>query len=83
MPNGRPMAYSSTIGLEKEKNPQLNAKTSKDGFVASRSQRDATLKAPRLLLQSLQVNIDAGRLPKPEDNGQPYLKVPISPKKSI
>jgi len=78
-PGGRELLYESTIGREKAENPQLNANTSKEEFVAMRESRDATLKSPRLLLQSLQVNIDAGHLPKAEDNGCSYLKVPIRP----
>ena len=42
-----------------------------------RNGRDSGLKSPRLLLQSLQVNIDAGQLPGAEDNGSRYLKIPI------
>ncbi|MEK9726789.1 MAG: MBL fold metallo-hydrolase [Candidatus Margulisiibacteriota bacterium] len=79
-PEGREVLYESSIGLEKEKNPQLSKNTSKEAFVQFRDARDATLKSPRLLLQSLQVNIDAGHLPRPEDNGESYLKVPLRPK---
>ncbi|MGC6366701.1 MAG: MBL fold metallo-hydrolase [Candidatus Marinamargulisbacteria bacterium] len=78
-PNGRAVQYESTIGLEKSKNPQLGADTTKDEFISFRDGRDATLKSPRLLLQSLQVNIDAGHLPPPEDNGSSYLKMPLRP----
>lgn len=46
-------------------------------FVAMRMKRDATLVAPVLLLPSVQVNIRAGRLPPPDDNGQSYLKIPV------
>jgi len=46
-------------------------------FVAMREARDATLSAPVLLLPALQVNIRAGRLPDPEDNGRRYLKIPL------
>ena len=79
-PNGRNVLYESTIGLEKEKNPQLSGKTSKEEFVKFRDSRDATLTSPRLLLQSLQVNIDAGHLPDKEDNGTAYLKMPLRKK---
>ena len=79
-PDGRDVLYESSIGLEKKKNPQLSATTTKEAFVRFRDSRDATLKSPRLLLQSLQVNIDAGHLPNPEDNGQSYLKMPLRPK---
>ena len=77
LPGGRAVQYESTVGQQKELNPQLNATISKEEFVKNRDDRDRTLKSPRLLLQSLQVNIEAGSLPAPEDNGNMYLKVPI------
>lgn len=43
-----------------------------------RESRDATLAMPRLIIPSVQVNIDAGHLPEPEDNGVRYLKVPLN-----
>jgi len=79
-PGGRDVAYESTIGDQKKHNPQLNGSTTKEEFVSMRNQRDATLKSPELLLQSLQVNIDAGNLPSNEDNGQKYLKIPLRKK---
>ena len=48
------------------------------GFVDFRSRRDATLDAPRLLYPSVQVNIDAGRLPAPDSAGRSFFKVPIN-----
>ncbi|MGZ3771227.1 MAG: MBL fold metallo-hydrolase [Bdellovibrio sp.] len=77
MPNGRPLAFESTIGEQKRKNIQLNIETSREKFVEFRNNRDKTLAAPRLLLPSVQVNIDAGNLPKPENNGTRYLKIPV------
>ncbi len=47
-------------------------------FVSKRTQRDATLEMPRLILPSIQVNIRAGELPPAEDNGTHYLKIPIN-----
>lgn len=76
-PNGRDVLYESTIGLQKKLNPQLNEKIDQATFVHQRDTRDKTLKSPRLLLQSLQVNIDAGHLPSKEDNGMRYLKIPF------
>lgn len=77
MPNGRALAFESTIGEEKRKNIQLNIETTRNQFVEFRNKRDKTLAAPRLLLPSVQVNIDAGNLPKPENNGTRYLKIPV------
>lgn len=77
MPNGRPLAFESTIGEEKSKNIQLKQETTRNQFVEFRTNRDKTLAAPRLLLPSVQVNIDAGKLPEPENNGSRYLKIPV------
>jgi glyoxylase-like metal-dependent hydrolase (beta-lactamase superfamily II)/rhodanese-related sulfurtransferase len=77
-PNGRPVAWETTIGRSKRENPQLRATTSKHEFVALRTARDRTLQAPRLLYPSVQINLDAGRLPRPHANGRRYLTIPIS-----
>lgn len=77
-PGGRGVRFETTIGESKAKNPQLRQDTSREAFVSMRKARDASLAAPRLLFQSVQVNIDAGRLPKVEGNGQRYLKVPLN-----
>ncbi len=77
-PGGRQLEYESTVGKQKEANIQLNSKTTKSEFVKFRSERDKKLAAPRLLLPSVQVNIDAGHLPQPENNGKRYLKIPIT-----
>ena len=77
LPNGRQLTFESTIGDEKKKNIQLNAETTRTEFVQFRTTRDKTLKAPRLLLPSVQINIAAGELPSPEENGTSYLKIPI------
>ena len=44
---------------------------------SSREKRDAKLSAPKLLLPSIQINIDGGHMPKEEDNGSSYIKIPI------
>lgn len=77
MPNGRSLAFESTIGEEKSKNIQLKQETTRNQFVEFRTNRDKTLAAPRLLLPSVQVNIDAGKLPEAENNGSRYLKIPV------
>jgi glyoxylase-like metal-dependent hydrolase (beta-lactamase superfamily II) len=76
-PGGRPLRWQTTIAASKARNPQLSAETSREAFVALRQARDRTLAAPRLLLPSLQVNLDAGRLPAPHRNGVRYLAIPL------
>lgn len=77
-PAGRDVAYQATVAQQKEENVFLPASRTKEEFVKARQKRDATLSAPRLLLQSLQVNIDAGNLPEKEDNGKAYLRIPVN-----
>lgn len=76
-PNGRELKYESTIGENKQSNIQLKQDTTEAEFIEFRTKRDATLAAPRLLLPSIQVNIDAGHLPQEEENGTSYLKIPV------
>jgi glyoxylase-like metal-dependent hydrolase (beta-lactamase superfamily II) len=77
-PGGRELRWETTIGRSKRENVQLRASTTKQEFVAMRTARDRTLKAPRLLYPSVQINIDAGRLPPPHENGRRYLQIPIT-----
>lgn len=77
-PNGREMLFETTIGESKRSNIQLNKYTTEEEFISLREGRDKTLKAPRLLLPSIQVNADAGHLPPPESNGRSYLKLPLT-----
>lgn len=76
-PNGRELKFQTTVAESKAQNIQLKANTSREEFIKFRNDRDATLAAPKLLLPSIQVNIDAGILPKAEDNNVSYLKIPL------
>ena len=77
-PNQRPLRFETTIGASKRANVQLRADTAKEDYVRFRRARDATLAAPRLLLPSVQVNVNAGLLPKERANGRRYLHVPVN-----
>lgn len=76
-PGDRAYACETTIAAQKAGNIHVGDGIDEDTFVALRTARDATLAMPALLLPSVQVNIRAGRLPEPEDNGVRYLKLPI------
>lgn len=78
-PNGREMRFQTTIGESKKENIQLTSKTTDIEYITFREARDKMLKAPRLLLPSIQININAGHLPEKEDNGKSYLKIPLNP----
>lgn len=78
MPNGRALRFMATVGEEKKGNIQLKSTTSQEEFIRFRTERDKNLAAPKLLLPSVQVNIDAGHLPGAEANGKRYLRIPIN-----
>lgn len=77
-PGGRELKFETTVGESKKNNIQLKEHTGLEEFIHFREERDKTLNAPKLLLQSIQININAGELPEEEDNGMSYLKFPIN-----
>ena len=76
-PGGRAVEWQTDVGTQKQCNIHLAGKT-EDEFVAMRQERDAKLGMPRLILPSIQVNMRAGHMPPAEDNGDTYLKIPVS-----
>jgi glyoxylase-like metal-dependent hydrolase (beta-lactamase superfamily II) len=78
MPGGRELRYCASIAEQKEHNVHLKITTRKEEFVNTKEAADEKKAAPRLLFQSVQVNIDAGRLPDPEKSEIRYLKIPIN-----
>jgi glyoxylase-like metal-dependent hydrolase (beta-lactamase superfamily II) len=70
--------WETTVGAEKRHNIHVHEGVSEDEFVAMRTARDKTLGMPRLIIPSVQVNMRAGELPPPEDNGTRYLKIPLN-----
>jgi glyoxylase-like metal-dependent hydrolase (beta-lactamase superfamily II) len=77
-PGGRPLAFETTVGEQRRANVQIDARTTREQYVAFREKRDAELDAPALILPAIQVNIRAGELPPPEANGISYLKIPLN-----
>lgn len=69
--------WETTVVEEKRHNIHVREGVSEDEFVEMRTTRDKTLDMPRLILPSVQVNMRAGQLPPPEDNGVHYLKIPV------
>jgi glyoxylase-like metal-dependent hydrolase (beta-lactamase superfamily II) len=76
-PQGRDPRWETTVAEQRASNIHVRDGISQDDFVAMRTKRDATLAMPTLILPSIQVNIRAGELPPPEDNGVRYLKLPL------
>lgn len=77
-PGGRDISWQTTVGEQQQNNIHVgNAKTEAE-FVELRSTRDAQLSLPSLIVPAIQVNIRAGEMPPPEDNGVSYIKIPIN-----
>lgn len=66
-----------TVAEQNEANKHLKKGTTEEEFVQWRSERDAQLAEPRLINQALQFNIRAGKLPRPTEQGDMFLRVPI------
>ena len=75
---GRKHCPTTTVAAQKLGNIHIKEGINEAEFVQMRERRDATLDMPRLIIPSVQVNIDAGHFPEPEDNGTRYLKIPIN-----
>ena len=75
---GRKHCPTTTVAAQKLGNIHVKEGINEAEFAEMRERRDATLEMPRLIIPSVQINIDAGHFPKPEDNGTRYLKVPIN-----
>ncbi|MDC3140042.1 MBL fold metallo-hydrolase [Alphaproteobacteria bacterium] len=82
-PSSREVKWSTTVGEQKEKNVHVKTSILEDEFVKIREARDKTLNMPKLIIPSIQVNMRAGNLPPPEDNGSVYIKVPINSIKNL
>jgi glyoxylase-like metal-dependent hydrolase (beta-lactamase superfamily II) len=77
-PGGREIKWETTIAEEKATNIHVREGVTEDEFVKMRTERDASLELPKLIIPSIQVNIRGGQLPDPDESGKRYLKVPIN-----
>lgn len=76
-PGGRDIAWETTVAEEKANNIHVGGGKTRDEFIKFRTDRDAQLAMPKLIIPSLQVNMRAGEVPKDKD-GNPMLKVPVN-----
>jgi len=77
-PGRNEFAWKTTVAEERARNIHVHDGVGEDDFVAMRTARDKTLTMPVLILPSVQVNIRAGQMPPPEDDGKVYLKLPVN-----
>jgi glyoxylase-like metal-dependent hydrolase (beta-lactamase superfamily II) len=77
-PNGREVSYTCTVADQRQRNIHVRDGISQVQFVHMRTQRDATLEMPVLILPAVQINIRAGEFPPAEANGTSYVKIPLN-----
>ncbi|WP_051644939.1 MBL fold metallo-hydrolase [Labrenzia sp. DG1229] len=77
-PNGRDIQWETTVGDERRHNIHVGGGKTREEFVKFRTDRDAQLDMPKLIIPSLQVNMRAGKLPPSDESGKTFLKVPVN-----
>lgn len=79
LPEGRNEFHcETTIQAQKQGNIHIHEGIQKQDFIEMRNRRDASLSMPKLILPAIQINMDGGRMPRPEGNGIAYLKLPLN-----
>lgn len=76
-PGGRSIEWETTVAEQKADNIHVGGGKTREEFIAFRTERDAQLAMPKLIIPSLQVNMRGGEVPT-DDDGNPVLKVPIN-----
>lgn len=71
-------AWETTVAEQKAANIHVATDKNADEFIKMRTERDAQLSMPKLIVPSIQINMRAGKMPEAEENGQVYLKVPVN-----
>lgn len=77
-PQGQNESYVSTVADQKVENNMVHKGVSEADYVAARTAKDKSKAVPRLLLPAIQVNLRAGDLGEPENNGVQYIKIPLN-----
>jgi glyoxylase-like metal-dependent hydrolase (beta-lactamase superfamily II) len=76
-PDHRARQCCCTVREQRYDNIHVNDDITEEDFIAMREARDKTLELPVLMLPAVQLNINAGRRPEPDDNGIRYFKIPL------
>lgn len=77
-PGGRDIMWETSVAEERERNIHVRDGVGEDEFVRMRTERDATLSMPKLIIPSIQVNMRGGKMPPADESGQTFLKVPVN-----
>lgn len=77
-PKDREVRFETTVAAQRAHNIHVHDGITEQAFIAMRTQRDATLEMPVLILPAVQINIRAGELPPKEENGIAYAKIPLN-----
>lgn len=75
---GRDPACMATVDEHKASNIHVRDGITREEYIKTRDERDATLPLPDRMLYALQINIRGGRLPEPDAKGRAVLRVPLN-----
>lgn len=70
--------WESTVAEQRRDNAHIGGGVAREAYVEKRESRDRTLGLPDRMLHVLQMNLRAGLVPAPENDGHSYLKVPLN-----
>ncbi len=74
---GRAPMAETTVAAERAENIHVHDGVSEAEFVKMRTERDATLSLPRLMLPSVQMNVRGGQPPEPDESGVRRITIPL------
>jgi glyoxylase-like metal-dependent hydrolase (beta-lactamase superfamily II) len=78
-PASREFRWETSVAEQNADNVMIADTISQEAFTTKRLARDAGLPVPKLLLPSLQININAGTMPVAEPGSDTaYLKIPLT-----
>jgi glyoxylase-like metal-dependent hydrolase (beta-lactamase superfamily II) len=77
-PGRNVFAWETTVKEQRDLNVHVGGGATAEDFVKMRTERDATLDMPRLIIPSIQVNMRAGQMPEPDESGKRFLKIPVN-----
>lgn len=77
-PGREVFAWETTVKEQRALNVHVGGGATAEDFIKMRTERDATLAMPRLIIPSIQVNMRGGKLPPADEEGTTFLKVPVN-----
>ncbi len=75
---GKEAEFVCSVAEQKQHNILINDSISAEQYIENRNQRDVGKAVPKLIFPAIQVNLRAGKISAPEENGVSYIKIPLN-----